>query len=217
MDPSRPELIPDPAVKRLSLYLRQLEAFKRKDQQTISSKQLGESLGLTDAQVRKDLAYFGQFGHPGIGYHVDDLISQVRHILGTDKTWNVVLVGAGNLGRALIAYHGFQEKGFNLAAVFDNDPNKIGKKLGEFTIRPLDELQNTVRTHSIKLAMLAVPAAVAQDVADNMVDAGVRGLLNFAPVSLHLPRDVALYSVDLAVSLEQLAFQVNFPAVDQSI
>src|SRR5277367_5853291 len=117
MDQIRPELIPNPAVKRLSLYLRQLEAFKRKERRTISSKQLGESLRLTDAQVRKDLAYFGQFGHPGIGYRVDELIAQVKKILGTDKTWDVILVGAGNLGRALMAYLGFDAKGFRLVAV----------------------------------------------------------------------------------------------------
>src|ERR1041385_6725246 len=130
MEHPRPELIPNPAVRRLSLYLRQLEAFQRKDRRTISSKQLGESLGLTDAQVRKDLAYFGQFGHPGIGYRVDDLIGQVKKILGTDQTWNVLLVGAGNLGRALMSYNGFQAKGFKLAAVFDNDPGKLGQKAG---------------------------------------------------------------------------------------
>src|SRR5271169_7013058 len=117
MDQPRPELIPNPAVKRLSLYLRQLQSFQRKERRTISSKQLGESLGLTDAQVRKDLAYFGQFGHPGIGYRVDDLIAQVRRILGTDKTWNVLLVGAGNLGRALCSYRGFDPRGFRLVAV----------------------------------------------------------------------------------------------------
>src|SRR6187431_1305299 len=128
MEPSRPESIPNPAVRRLSLYLRQLETFRRKDRRTISSKQLGGSLGLTDAQVRKDLAYFGQFGHPGIGYRVDELIGQVRRILGTDKTWNVLLVGAGNLGRALMAYRGFDQKGFRLVAVFDADPGKVGKK-----------------------------------------------------------------------------------------
>src|SRR5215207_904770 len=111
MDQPRPELIPNPAVRRLSLYLRQLETFKRRDRRTISSKQLGESLGLTDAQVRKDLAYFGQFGHPGIGYRVDELIAQVKRILGTDRVWNVMLVGAGNLGRALSAYKGFSAKG----------------------------------------------------------------------------------------------------------
>src|SRR5438477_10563371 len=128
MDLPRHDVIPNPAIRRLSLYLRQLEAFKRKDRRTISSKQLGESLNLTDAQVRKDLAYFGQFGHPGIGYRVEDLIAQVKRILGTDKIWNVLLVGAGNLGRALMAYKGFDQKGFRLVAVFDADPTKIGKK-----------------------------------------------------------------------------------------
>src|SRR3954470_6294144 len=147
MDHPRPDLIPNPAVRRLSLYLRQLESFKRKDRRTISSKQLGESLGLTDAQVRKDFAYFGQFGHPGIGYRVEDLIGQVKRILGTDKTWNVLLVGVGNLGRALLAYRGFDQKGFRLVAVFDADPGKVGKKHGGFVIKSLSEptadVQNT--------------------------------------------------------------------------
>src|SRR5215218_4774480 len=142
--PRPPESVPNPAVRRLSLYLRQLEALHRAGRTTISSKQLGESLGLTDAQVRKDLAYFGQFGHPGIGYRVDDLIGQVRRILGTDKTWNVLLVGAGNLGRALLAYRGFDQKGFRLVAVFDADPSKIGKKHGPFNIQAMAELAETV-------------------------------------------------------------------------
>src|SRR3954451_8675613 len=137
---SRHESIPNPAVRRLSLYLRQLEAFERKGRRTVSSRQLGESLHLTDAQVRKDLAYFGQFGRPGIGYRVDELIAQVKRILGTDKTWNVLLVGAGNLGRALLAYKGFDQKGFRLASVFDADPAKIGKKHVPFVIQPLADL-----------------------------------------------------------------------------
>ena len=207
--PPRPDSIPNPAVRRLSLYLRQLESFKRKDRRTISSKQLGESLNLTDAQVRKDLAYFGQFGHPGIGYRVDDLIAQVRRILGTDKTWNVLLVGAGNLGRALMAYRGFDAKGFRLAAVFDNDASKVGLREGAFTIQSLSELESTIQKQNIRLGILAVPADVAQDVADQLVAAGVRGLLNFAPVSIHVPPEVALNAVDLAVQLEQLSFQVN--------
>src|SRR5579862_9776630 len=132
MESPKHDSIPNPAVRRLSLYLRQLEVFRRKDRKTISSKQLGESLGLTDAQVRKDLAYCGQFGHPGIGYRVDELIAQVRRILGTDKTWNVLLVGAGNLGRALSTYRGFDAKGFRLVAVFDTDPTKVGHKHGDF-------------------------------------------------------------------------------------
>ena len=210
MEHPRPELIPNPAVRRLSLYLRQLEAFERKDRRTISSKQLGESLGLTDAQVRKDLAYFGQFGHPGIGYRVEDLIAQVRKILGTDKTWNVLLVGAGNLGRALMAYKGFEKKGFRLSAVFDADPSKIGKKQGPFPIQALSELSATIGAKNIRLGIIAVPADHAQDVADQLVAAGLRGILNFAPVSISVPGDVALTAVDLAVQLEQLSFQVNF-------
>jgi redox-sensing transcriptional repressor len=205
----RPELIPDPAVRRLSLYLRQLEVLQRKVVDTVSSKQLGESLGLTDAQVRKDLAYCGQFGHPGIGYRVDELIGQVRRILGTDKTWNVMLIGAGNLGRALSAYRGFDAKGFRLVAVFDTDPTKVGHKQGEFVVKPMSEVAATVRDGNVRLAILAVPADAAQDVADLLVDTGIRGLLNFAPVSINLPRDVALTTVDVAVQLEQLSFQVN--------
>jgi redox-sensing transcriptional repressor len=217
MDQPRSDLIPNPAVRRLSLYLRQLEAFKRKDRRTVSSKQLGESLNLTDAQVRKDLAYFGQFGHPGIGYRVDELIAKVKQILGTDKTWNVLLVGAGNLGRALMAYRGFDAKGFRLVAVFDNDPTKVGKKQANFTIQPLSELADTIRRQNIRLAILAVPADPAQPVADQLVVAGIKGLLNFAPVSLNVPSDIALNAVDLAVQLEQISFQVSLAAINRAL
>jgi len=213
----RPDSIPNPAVRRLSLYLRQLEAFKRKDRRTISSKQLGESLNLTDAQVRKDLAYFGQFGHPGIGYRVEDLIGQVKRILGTDKTWNVLLVGAGNLGRALMAYRGFDAKGFRLVAVFDNASEKVGLHEGDFQVQPLTELVSTIQKLNIRLGIMAVPADMAQDVADQLVAAGVRGLLNFAPVSIHVPSDVALNAVDLAVQLEQLSFQVNVSPLGKAV
>ncbi|HEY8751227.1 MAG TPA: redox-sensing transcriptional repressor Rex [Tepidisphaeraceae bacterium] len=210
MESYRPESIPNPAVRRLSLYLRQLETFGRKGRRTISSKQLGESLRLTDAQVRKDLAYFGQFGHPGIGYRVEDLILQLRKILGTDRTWNVLLVGAGNVGRALSSYHGFESKGFHVVAVFDNDAGKVGTKLGEFTVRPLSEIAKAAEEHNARLAILAVPADNAQDVADELIAAGIRGLLNFAPVSITVPKGVAVSAVDVAVQLEQLAFQVAF-------
>lgn len=215
MDFPRPDSVPDPAVRRLSLYLRQLEALARKEVSTISSRQLGESLGLTDAQVRKDLAYFGQFGHPGIGYRVDDLIAQVKRILGTDKTWNVLLVGVGNIGRALSAYKGFAAKGFRVVAVFDKDSAKVGRKLGPLTIQPLEEIPQAVAQHGAKLAILAVPADAAQEVADQLIAAGVRGLLNFAPISLNVPSDVALNTVDVAVQLEQLSFQVNIASPDR--
>jgi redox-sensing transcriptional repressor len=211
-----PDSVPNPAVRRLSLYLRQLEVLQRGGRTTVSSKQLGESLGLTDAQVRKDLAYFGQFGHPGIGYRVDDLIGQVRRILGTDKTWNVILVGAGNLGRALSAYRGFETKGFRLVAVFDKDPGKVGRRLGPFTIQPLADAADLIAKQNVRLAILAVPAEEAQTAADQLIDAGVRGLLNFAPVSITVPPHIALNAVDLAVQLEQLSFQVGFSALQQT-
>lgn len=209
MDAFKPDTIPDPAVRRISLYLRQLQAFRRSDRKTISSKQLGASLGLTDAQVRKDLAYFGQFGHPGVGYRVDDLIAKLRQILGTDKVWNVLLVGVGNLGRALCAYAGFEAKGFKLTAVFDRDPAKVGKRQADFTIRPLSELEATIRQMQIRVAILAVPAEAAQGVADQLVAAGIRGILNFAPAPITVPAQVTVNSVDLALQLEQISFQVS--------
>ena len=204
------EDIPTPAVYRLSFYLRQLEAFQNADKHTISSKQLGDALGYTDAQVRKDLAYFGQFGHPGIGYRVEDLIAQVKRILGTDRVWNVLLVGAGNLGRALMAYKGFNAKGFRLTHVFDANPQLAGKRVAQFTVQPMGELEATIQKNQIRLGMIAIPADHAQEVVNQLVAAGIRGILNFAPTSVTVPPDIALNAVDLSVQLEQLSFQVNF-------
>lgn len=209
---SRPESIPLPAVRRLSLYLRQLEELAREGTGTISSKELGRTLGLRDAQVRKDLAYFGQFGHPGIGYRVDEVIQRVRHILGTDKIWHAALVGVGNLGQALAAYGGFVDKGFRLVAVFDSDQEKIDQPvsgLDGIRVQPMCELDATIAKRSILLGIIAVPTEHAQSVADLLVEAGVRGILNFAPTALAVPETVAISSVDLAVQLEQLSFQVN--------
>ena len=205
----RNEEIPNPAVYRLSFYLRQLESFHRGDRHTISSKQLGEALGYSDAQVRKDLAYFGQFGHPGIGYRVDDLIHQLKKILGTDKIWNVLLVGAGNLGRALLAYKGFVRKGFKMVAIFDTDTAKVGKKIGYLQIRSDQDIAAVVAELHIRVAMLAVPVEAAQNVADALVVAGIKGILNFAPVALNVPADVVVQSVDLALQLEQLSFRMS--------
>jgi len=203
------EGIPAPAVRRLSLYLRQLENIRRRNRRTTSSRQLGEALGLTDAQVRKDLAYFGQFGHPGIGYRVDELIKQVRKILGTDKDWNVILVGAGNLGRALSAYRGFVKKGFRLVAIFDADETKVGTVVSNLAVQSLNSLQQVVRVHQVKLGIISVPAEAAQQVAEQLAGAGIKGILNFAPISLLLDDNVAISAVDLAVHLEQLSFQVS--------
>lgn len=212
-EPPRAELIPNPAARRLSFYLRQLELYQKKGRRTVSSKQLGVVLGYTDAQVRKDFAYFGQFGHPGVGYRVDELILRIRHILGTDKKWDVILLGAGNLGRALLAYRGFDSKGFRVVAVFDADARKAGTMVGDYLIRPFSSAASFIRENNVRLAILAVPGEVAQDVADNLVAAGIRGLLNFAPVALIVPEYVGLNSVDLAVQLEQLSFQVSFAEI----
>ncbi len=201
--------IPRPTVKRLSLYLRELELRAEHDQQTINSKQLATGLGLTDAQVRKDLTYFGQFGHPGIGYQVPELIGQLRKILGTDHRWNAAVVGAGNIGRAIMAYTRFHRKGFDIAAVFDNDPKVIGQVIAGHRVRPMEDLSAIVRDRDIKIGILAVPAPAAQPVVDQLIEAGVLGILNFAPVRLEVRDAVSIASVDFSVSLEQLAFQIS--------
>jgi redox-sensing transcriptional repressor len=201
--------IPRPTVKRLSLYLRELESVEEHGQATISSKQLGAALGLTDAQVRKDLAYFGQFGHPGIGYRVSELIARLRKILGTDRRWNAAIVGAGNVGRAIMPYGRFARKGFDIVAIFDNDPTVIGTEIAGHRVRPMDDLSKIVRAREVKIGIVAVPAAHAQGVADQLIRAGVMGILNFAPVRLEVHDAVSVVSVDFSLSLEQLAFQVS--------
>lgn len=204
-------IVPTPAVRRLSLYLRELEGFLNRDRQTISSKQLGAALGLTDAQVRKDLAYFGQFGHPGIGYRVDELIARIRCILGTDRTWNALLVGAGNLGQALVSYRGFSKNGFQIVAVFDSDPLKVGARVGllpGLEVLSVDRLGAIIAERDIQMGIITVPAEAAQSVADALVAVGIRGILNFAPASVTVPEEIPLASVDLAVHLEQLAFRI---------
>jgi len=208
MMPPKPR-IPRPTVKRLSLYLRHVESQAQKDQGTISSKELGAALGLTDAQVRKDLAYFGQFGHPGVGYRVGDLIGQLRKILGTDRTWHAAVVGAGNIGRALMAYGRFRQKNFDIVAVFDNDPRVVGSVIENHKVRPMKDLARIVREREVKLGIVAVPGEAAQQVADALIDAGVLGILNFAPVRLDVHDAVSVNSVDFSVALEQLAFQVS--------
>jgi len=210
--PGRFDAVPAPAVRRLSLYLRELELLLANGRTTISSKELGQSLGYTDAQVRKDLAYFGQFGHPGIGYRVNELIARIRSILGTDRIWKALVVGAGNLGQALASYRGFLKKGFQIVAVFDNDPDRIGQSIGGspgLIVRPFDRLAETVRELSIELGIVAVPADAAQRVAGQLVGAGIKGILNFAPTSITVPDRVALATVDLSVHLEQIAFRIS--------
>jgi redox-sensing transcriptional repressor len=185
--------------------LRHLEDVSRNGARTVSSSQLAEALGVTDAQVRKDLASLN-LGQPGIGYPTQELITAIRRALGIDRPWRVALVGVGNLARALLRYRGFPQRGFRIVALFDTDPAKIGQRVEGLTIHALEELAAIVPSTKAELGLLTVPAEAAQPVADALVDVGIRGVLNFAPVVLRLPAGVSLVSVDLTVQLEQLAF-----------
>lgn len=200
--------VPKAVAGRLSLYLRELQHLVAEGRATISSGELAEVLSLTGAQVRKDLAHFGHFGHPGIGYRCEDLILAVRKILGTDRSWPVVLVGVGNLGRALLGYKGFRQQGFQIVAALDLDRTQAGTKVENVPIHHLDELEAIIRQHDVRMAMIAVPATAAQAVADQLVAAGVVGVVNFAPVTLSLPDGISLVGVDLAIELEQISFSV---------
>ena len=204
-------LISPITVKRLSLYLRYLEDLKDQGRSTVSSSQLGQALRLTAAQVRKDLAYFGQFGKPGVGYQVAALANRLRRIFGTDKVTNVAVIGVGSLGVALLRYKGWLKKGFRLVAAFETEPSKTGRKIGGIVVQPISKLAPAVKRDRIRLAILAVPADVAQQVVDRLCRAGIRGILNFAPVTLTGTEDVAVVPVDLAVQLEQLSYLANSP------
>jgi len=210
--------VPKAVVSRLSLYLRELQHLLRDGQETTSSTQLGRLLGFTDAQVRKDLAYFGQFGYPGIGYRCDELVQAIKRILGTDREWPIALVGLGNLGRALLGYRGFGEQGFRVVAAFDVDPHKVGSIIEGVPVFSSDNMQAIVRDKGIRLAIIAVPAVAAQAVAEQVVQAGVEGVLNFAPVTISLPKEIRTVGVDLAIELEQLSFAVisRTPKDDES-
>jgi redox-sensing transcriptional repressor len=202
-------MAPKAVVGRVSLYLRQLESYGRQGHTTVSSSQLGEPLSIKNAQVRKDLAYFGQFGHPGVGYRIEELTAALRHILGIDHEWPLALVGMGNLGRALLRYRGFRARGFQVVALFDNDMAKIGQKYDGLAVEPIEALNQAVALRKIALALLCVPAEAAQRVADLLVASGVRGILNFAPVPLVVPPHVNLVAVDLSIQLENLAYKVQ--------
>jgi redox-sensing transcriptional repressor len=194
---------------RLSLYLRCLDGFVREGIAKVSSGQLGNALGVTDAQVRKDLGSLGHLGQPGIGYPTQELISAIRRTLGLHRDWAVAMVGVGNLARALLRYRGFSQQGFRIVALFDADPTKIGERVEGLIIHGPDQIRTVVAATGVELGVLAVPADSAQGVADTLVAAGVRGILNFAPTMLKLPARVSLVSVDLAIQLEQLAFLVQ--------
>ncbi|MFI5279668.1 MAG: redox-sensing transcriptional repressor Rex [Gemmatimonadales bacterium] len=197
-------------VRRLSLYLQFLEESERAGTTTVSSRALAERGGATPAQVRKDLSFFGSFGKRGVGYPTAELASRLKDILGLGHRYRVVLVGAGRIGAALASYPGFVARGFDLAAVYDVDAGKIGKRLGErHTVRDLADLETDLATNPAQIAVIGTPAAAAQSVADRLMRAGVRAILNFAPVPLSLPPEVTVTNVNMALELEALTFALK--------
>lgn len=209
MTKSRNE-IPRATVTRLAFYLRELQQMHRAELANVRSQSIAEKLGLKDSQVRKDLSCLGTVGQRGVGYRVDELIQNIQHALGTDRAWNVILVGVGNLGRALTGYKGFGEQGFRLVGAFDSDPKKIGHKVGGLVIQDLGSLTSFASVHAVDLAILAVPATAAQSVLSVIEEANISGVLNFAPVAVrpsHAGRTI-VQEVDLAIELQRLAFSV---------
>jgi len=193
-------------VTRLSSYYRLLGELEAEGFETVSSNRLAERGGITSAQVRKDLSFFGNFGRRGLGYNVTELRHKIRDILGLGRHWRVALLGAGNLGLALFAYKAFQEQGFCIEAVFDSDPAKVGHKWDGTVIRHISELATQAQEKRFDIAIIAVPESAAQDVVEAAVKAGIRGILNFAPVKLSMSGDVALRDVDLSIAMESLSY-----------
>jgi len=196
-------------VRRLSHYYRVLEEVEAEGKRMISSHRLAEREGITSAQVRKDLSYFGSFGRRGLGYNVAHLRDEIRTILGLDRRWRVAVVGAGNIGAALIAYRGFERQGFDVVAVFDRDPARVGASVGRLAVQDVATLPAVVAREGVELGVIATPPRAAQDVADALVAAGVGGILNFAPRKLFVPPHVALRTVDMTMELEGLSFSVT--------
>jgi redox-sensing transcriptional repressor len=201
--------IAESTVRRLSLYLRFLEEFEARGLATISSEELAARGGTTSAQVRKDLSFFGSFGKRGLGYSVPELASRLRRILGLERQWRVIIIGAGKIGAALAQYHGFLQRGFHITAVYDNDPAKIGKQVDGFLIRSVHTLPEDNRRNPADIAVITVPAHAAQEVADLVVRAGIKAIMNFAPQQLQLPDHIALKTVNMAMELEGLSFTLT--------
>jgi redox-sensing transcriptional repressor len=209
--PSPPDVkhIAESTVRRLSLYLRFLEEFEAHGHATISSGELAASGGTTSAQVRKDLSFFGSFGKRGLGYSVKDLTDSIREILGLQHPWNIVIVGAGKIGAALAQYRGFSTRGFTVVGVYDKDPSRVGERLEGVAIRPESELERDIQRLKPQIAVLCVPADAAQALADRVTKAGIRAVLNFAPIPLAVPEGVKLRGVNMATELEILAFSLT--------
>ena len=205
--------IPSVTINRLSIYHRCLEKIleteKRKELKIISSFKIAEMTGINSAQIRKDLAYFGEFGKRGLGYPLIDLSRELKKILGLDKKWSVIIAGAGNLGKALVKYKGFQKRGFIIKGIFDNNPSKIGKKLGHIFIYDIKEVEKFIQAENINIGILVVPADSAQEVADKMVAGGIKAILNFAPVHIVLQPEIKIHNVDLSIEFEGLTYYLS--------
>lgn len=200
------EKIPDIIIGRLPIYLRALQRMTEKGIQTTSSQELGERVGISAAQIRKDISQFGEFGKQGTGYEIQFLLDKLRAILKVDRIWDVALVGAGDMGHALARYQGFSNCGFRIVMVFDNDPEKVGQQAGNFTVESTDGMVEKIRAAGVKVAMLTVPAAAAQDVAEQLALAGVKAILNYAPISLNVPPDVRVQHIDPATHLQRMMY-----------
>ncbi|QLQ05858.1 MAG: redox-sensing transcriptional repressor Rex [Anaerolineae bacterium] len=198
--------IPDIVVGRLPIYLRALNFLAAEGREITSSQELGDRLGISSAQIRKDLSHFGEFGKQGTGYEIQFLREQLLRILQVGQVWDVVLVGAGDLGNALVHYSGFEGRGFRIVAVFDNKPAKIGEKLGNLTIQGIDQLGDLVRGNGIQMAIIATPASSAQIVVDALVNAGIRAILNYAPITVSVPSGVRVQYIDPVAHLQRMTF-----------
>jgi redox-sensing transcriptional repressor len=201
--------IAESTVRRLSLYLRFLEEYEAKGHETISSGELAKFGGTTSAQVRKDLSFFGSFGKRGMGYIVKELVAAIREILGLERPWDVVIIGAGKIGAALAQYSGFTTRGFNVAGVYDSDPAKVGTRLEDVTVKSDAELERDIARLKPDIAVLCVPPEAAQPLVDRVSRAGIRAILNFASVPLQAPEGVTIRAVNMATELEILAFGIT--------
>lgn len=201
--------IPDIVIGRLPVYLRALNHLSQEGHQVTSSHELGQRLGISSAQIRKDLSHFGGFGKQGTGYQIAYLEEKLRQVLNVNREWHVILIGAGDLGSALAHYKGFDQRGFHIEYVFDSAPQKIGKKAGDYEIRPMDEVVQVIRSEQIRIAMIAVPASAAQSVADLIIEAGIRGILNYAPINLNVPEYVQVQYIDPVVHMQRMTFYLD--------
>lgn len=201
--------IPDIVIGRLPLYLRALTRLQQEGHDVTSSHELGRRLGISSAQIRKDLSHFGGFGKQGTGYQIEFLVNKLRQVLQVNREWQVVVVGAGNLGSAISHYRGFTDRGFRIAWLFDGDASKIGQVIGDFTVQPIDKLEETISANQVQIAMIAVPAEYAQDVADKLVKAGVKAILNYAPISITVPEDVMVQYIDPVAHLQHMTYYLK--------